>query len=575
MEDYTIGSRSVEELLHEMGADDFPHANGRSLYQHLMGTQAILRCWSQPDWLCDAGALHSIYGTEIYQRQLVPLVRRSEVQAVAGWRAERLAYLFGIVSRRDLVRQMECSSEMPTEGLRVQCQVGEGDGAAERLSTDEAVSLLVLHLANSAEQDCSADRSPGLRLANLSQLGLLINRMSATVPPIFNGCSETVLPDDESAAREAYLAGLAAMSSDRSTAINHFTKATQGCPWVAEPAVWLAYLNLQEGRPATRSQIAHARRIMSQWGTAWDKRLSYDQWCWLMDFIAQEAVDPQIGPLPAPDDPQDLPRFLDQLEERNWVQVYLGSSATPVAEEPGAGRFQRYVASFADHDSASSTKTYLGLQAQAWHDSADFPLARALEAEYPAIRKEILALDDRQFTPEIEPIPRVGNWNVLFFHERGRRNDEVCERCPVTSRVIETNRTVSTLAGLCYVSRLAPGTQVTPHHGPTNLRLRCHLGIRVPEGNCGIRVDGQTRQWQEGRCLIFDDFLRHEAWNHAAGDRIVLIVDLWHPGLTDEEVALLVGLHRYAAAQAASLSAYWSANNKARASIDDLGDQSC
>jgi hypothetical protein len=71
--------------------------------------------------------------------------------------------------------------------------------------------------------------------------------------------------------------------------------------------------------------------------------------------------------------------------------------------------------------------------------------------------------------------------------------------------------------------------------------------------------------------LVFDDSIEHEAWNHSASERLVLIVDLWHPDLTDEEVCLLRGLHRYAAAQAASLSAYWSANEKVRAMMDDQG----
>jgi hypothetical protein len=576
MKENGLGLRSIEELLHELGADEFPHGHGRSLYEHLLGTEAILRCWSQPDWVCDAGGLHSIYGTEIYKRQLIPMVRRSAVQAAVGAQAERLAYLFGMVSRRDLFRQVERCQEILAEGLRVQCQIAEGGSSVERLSADEAVWLLVLHLANTVEQSSGDDGTPGLCLANLSRLGLLLNRMSTAVPPIFDGCTQAVSPEDEVAARDAYLAGLTAMSIDRHAAIDQMMQATQKCPWIAEPTVWLAYLDLQQGKQAEAlSRIEQARKILSQWGTAWDKRLSYEQWSWLIDFIGSQAVDSEIGSLPAPDDAGDLPRFLEQLEKRNWVEVYLGSGTNPVPEEAGSRRFHRYVSSFADPNSDSSAKIYPGLQARAWHDPAEFPLARALEAEYPEIRREILALDEGQFTREVEPIRRTGNWNVLFFHERGRRNEEVCARCPVTSRVIGSHRTVSTLAGLCYVSRLAPGTHITAHRGPTNLRLRCHLGIQVPAGNCAIRVDSQTRQWKEGKCLVFDDFLRHEAWNHAARDRIVLIVDLWHPGLTDEEVALLTGLHRYAAAQAESLSTYWSANDKARVSMDDRGHQSC
>jgi aspartyl/asparaginyl beta-hydroxylase (cupin superfamily) len=103
-------------------------------------------------------------------------------------------------------------------------------------------------------------------------------------------------------------------------------------------------------------------------------------------------------------------------------------------------------------------------------------------------------------------------------------------------------------------------THINPHRGPTNMRVRCHLGIKVPDGDCAIRVGGETRRWQEGRCLVFDDSLVHEAWNHTDEDRIVLIVDLWHPGLSDTEVMLLEALDNHTYSQAKRLNRYWSAN---------------
>src|ERR1700744_1142989 len=104
------------------------------------------------------------------------------------------------------------------------------------------------------------------------------------------------------------------------------------------------------------------------------------------------------------------------------------------------------------------------------------------------------------------------------------------------------------------------GTHIAPHCGPTNLRLRCHLGIAVPAGDCAIRVGDETRFWTEGECLVFDDHFEHEAWNHTGEDRIVLIVDLWHPSLTGAEIRLLQGLHHYADAAARRLARYWGAN---------------
>jgi hypothetical protein len=62
---------------------------------------------------------------------------------------------------------------------------------------------------------------------------------------------------------------------------------------------------------------------------------------------------------------------------------------------------------------------------------------------------------------------------------------------------------------------------------------------------------------------VFDDYLEHEAWNHTQQDRIVLIVDLWHPGLSPAEIRLLEGLHGYTYAYARRLARYWAANEAA------------
>jgi len=54
----------------------------------------------------------------------------------------------------------------------------------------------------------------------------------------------------------------------------------------------------------------------------------------------------------------------------------------------------------------------------------------------------------------------------------------------------------------------------------------------VPEGDCCIRCgDEPPRRWAEGGLLLFDDSFEHEVWNLTKQPRVVLIVDLWHPGL--------------------------------------------
>jgi aspartate beta-hydroxylase len=237
-------------------------------------------------------------------------------------------------------------------------------------------------------------------------------------------------------------------------------------------------------------------------------------------------------------------------------------SSRPAQAPPGA-RFSRYLETLNSESGRAPGAIYPGLASRPWHNPREFPVAHYLESHYPDVRDEILALDPARFHGESERIRRTGNWDVLFFYERGRRHDDVCLACPVTTLGIEAYPTVRTLAGLSYVSRMKGQTHISPHRGPTNLRLRCHLGIAVPEGDCAIRVGDETRSWEEGRCLVFDDHFEHEAWNHTDQDRIVLIVDVWHPDLSDAEVGLLEGLHAYTAHHARRLSRYWSANEAA------------
>lgn len=51
-----------------------------------------------------------------------------------------------------------------------------------------------------------------------------------------------------------------------------------------------------------------------------------------------------------------------------------------------------------------------------------------------------------------------------------------------------------------------------------------------------MRVGDETREPEEGKCHIFDDSFNHEAWHDGDKTRIVLILDIWHPDLTDAEV---------------------------------------
>jgi hypothetical protein len=435
-------------------------------------------------------------------------------------------------------------------------------GDVEPATRAEADALVLLHMANLADQARAADGSPARWLVRLRDLGELLIDSDDVTPPACIGALSVVGEEDESSALRSYGQAVTANDEARTGAL---ALAAVACPVLAEPCVWLAHLARGRGEePAARSWAAHARARLLALGTAWDKRLSYEEWLAVIDGLEHPI---STGPPPreaALSDPRLLLARATAAPPPHRGSTGRAATAVPASDEAaGRRRFERYLAGLGEDGDAGAGRLYPDLPSQPWHDPRAFPLVGYLEARFPAIRDEILALDPTRFAPESERIGRTGDWDVVFLYERGRRHDEICAACPVTAHGVDTHRTIRTHAGLIYVSRMRAGTHITAHRGPTNLRLRCHLGITVPGGDCAIRVGDRTEHWQEGRCLVFDDSYDHEAWNHTNEDRIVLIVDLWHPALSDAEVSLLQGLHAHTHRQARRLSRYWATNTAA------------
>ena len=89
---------------------------------------------------------------------------------------------------------------------------------------------------------------------------------------------------------------------------------------------------------------------------------------------------------------------------------------------------------------------------------------------------------------------------------------------------------------------LLPKTSILCRQGPSNHKWRLHLGVVVPDGGVSsIRVGDAAaaqarRPWEEGKVLLFDDSYEHEVFHEGgeeASPRVVLIVDLWHPEVSD------------------------------------------
>ncbi|XP_053915493.1 aspartyl/asparaginyl beta-hydroxylase isoform X3 [Cuculus canorus] len=183
-----------------------------------------------------------------------------------------------------------------------------------------------------------------------------------------------------------------------------------------------------------------------------------------------------------------------------------------------------------------------GLKAQPWwtaRETGYTELVKSLEKNWKLIRDEGLAVMDKErslFLPEDENLREKGDWSQFTLWQQGRKNEKACKSVPKTCTLLERfPEATGCRRGQIKYSIMHPGTHVWPHTGPTNCRIRMHLGLVIPKEGCRIRCAQENRTWEEGKVLIFDDSFEHEVWQDAENYRLIFIVDVWHPELTAQQ----------------------------------------
>jgi aspartate beta-hydroxylase len=177
-------------------------------------------------------------------------------------------------------------------------------------------------------------------------------------------------------------------------------------------------------------------------------------------------------------------------------------------------------------------------QRQAFFDPSSFWFTGYLEENWEIIRDELDRVDDPAgagfSTAGLEGSSvRGGKWHQLMLWDRGRRFDRACDMFPATAALLAGIPEAADLGnGFVMISWTQPGTWITPHCGPTNSKARAHFCIRDDE-QARIRVGGEVRSWEQGKCFVFDDSFEHEVWHEGDRPRVVLIVDTPNPYLVD------------------------------------------
>jgi len=186
-----------------------------------------------------------------------------------------------------------------------------------------------------------------------------------------------------------------------------------------------------------------------------------------------------------------------------------------------------------------------GLTANAFWDVVSlpdqFPWAQELEAKADIIQNEFGAkLSQAQlFASDSAWQNQVmgGGWSAVRLQRLGIWNEENCRQFPETYNLIRSLNIPLAVRGVCF-ARQAPGSGVQPHSDGRNFILTSHLGLKIPK-DCWIEVGGERKGWEEGKLTTLDTSFTHSTGNPSSDDRHVLIIDYWHPELTEAERAAL------------------------------------
>jgi aspartyl/asparaginyl beta-hydroxylase (cupin superfamily) len=192
-----------------------------------------------------------------------------------------------------------------------------------------------------------------------------------------------------------------------------------------------------------------------------------------------------------------------------------------------------------------------GISRRPWHDPYAYaemaPIVEALESNYLAIRREF----DRawgefptNFGSYEHYLVTRQDWKALYLFRKGHLERQAAALVPVAYGIVDelavrTGKLCPLLES--HFSTLLPGATIPPHCDLWNFSINLHFAVDIPPG-CSIRVAGEERTWQEGKCILFDYSFLHEACNRSDRRRTCLLLDLWHPEVTLPERSALTAL---------------------------------
>lgn len=184
--------------------------------------------------------------------------------------------------------------------------------------------------------------------------------------------------------------------------------------------------------------------------------------------------------------------------------------------------------------------SFVGLSSYPLHNTKNYSWANTLEKNYKEIKEEALKLIQKHHL-QSHYLNRSdivsGQWNSIMLIQGGKK-EPICQQCPKTMALLQLISNTFSFREVMF-SVLEPGAIIKPHRDYSNTYLTYHLGLVIPN-DCGIIVGGIESRWEEGKSLILDTSYEHEVWNNSNDFRLILLVDFFHPDLTEAEKEFLI-----------------------------------
>ena len=116
-----------------------------------------------------------------------------------------------------------------------------------------------------------------------------------------------------------------------------------------------------------------------------------------------------------------------------------------------------------------------------WSNDAFEPEVKKLEESWSDIVREGLCAFQSYTDPNggwVRNETQSGCWGAFYLFNQGVQMKENCDRCPLTVSILSCSSAFmnSCIFGNAFFSVLHNNTVIEPHYGPTNSRIRCHLG---------------------------------------------------------------------------------------------------